>query len=150
MSAWVVDASVAVKWLVQEEGSEAAAALRGDELHAPDWILVECANVLWAKARRRELTWDEAEAGLDLLREAPLVLASGRELVGEALALARELAHPIYDCLYLALALGLDAPLVTADRRFVTAVRGSGLCGVPIRALGEREAAGQVMEGGSP
>jgi len=147
MSAWIVDASVAVKWLVEEPGSEAAAALRGEELHAPDWILVECANVLWAKARRREITREEADRGLALLREAPWTLAPAGELLVKALALAHELAHPVYDCLYLALAFDRDAPLVTADARFVTAVRGSGLYGAPIRALGEQVAAGQVMEG---
>ncbi len=150
MSAWIVDASVAVKWVVEERGSEAAAALRGEELHAPDWILVECANVLWAKARRRELTWEEAYRGLALLLEAPLTLAPASELVEKALTLAHELAHPVYDCLYLALAFDWDAPLVTADARFVTAVRGSGLYGAPIRALGEPETASQVMEPDRP
>lgn len=36
-----------------------------------------------------------------------------------------ELRHPVYDCLYLALAAALDASLVTADRRLVAAVRGT-------------------------
>lgn len=146
MSAWIVDASVAVKWLVQEEGSEEAAALQGDELHAPDWILAECANVLWAKARRQEVTWEEAYRGLALLLDAPLTLWPSSELLTEALALAHELAHPVYDCLYLALAFARSSTLITADERFVTAVRGGGRYGAPIRALGEPEGAGRVME----
>ena len=150
MSAWIVDASVAVKWVVREAGSDAAAALRGEELHAPDWILIECANVLWAKVRRRELTREEADRGMALLIEAPITLAPASELVAEALALAHELAHPVYDCLYLALARARNSPLVTADARFVSAVRGSGLYDAPIRALGEPEAAGRVMEGEGP
>jgi predicted nucleic acid-binding protein len=35
--------------------------------------------------------------------------------------LARLLDHPVYDCLYLAAALDVGAPVVTADSRFVAA-----------------------------
>ena len=49
----IVDASVALKWVIEEDGSEAAGALLLEEpLAAPDLLIVECANVLWAKARR--------------------------------------------------------------------------------------------------
>ena len=36
--------------------------------------------------------------------------------------LAIEIGHPAYDCIYLALARRLGAPLVTADMRFVNRV----------------------------
>lgn len=148
MSAYVVDASVVVKWVVDEVGSEEAAALRGDELQAPDWIQVECANVLWAKSRRKELTSNEAVERIALLLEAPVVLVPSPELLDQAFALALELAHPVYDCLYLALALERRCPLVTADERFVTAVRASGLYDAEIRSLYEPPSAELVMEPG--
>ena len=44
-------------------------------------------------------------------------------VTADALRLALLLDHPIYDCLYLALALQTHPPLVTADRRFVAAHR---------------------------
>lgn len=146
MSVSVVDASVAVKWVVDEVGSEEAAALHGDELRAPDWILAECTNVLWAKSRRRQLTPDEAARRLSLLLEAPLLLSPSRALLDRALALAEELAHPVYDCLYLALALDCRCPLVTADERFVAAVRASGPYGAEIRSLFDPPRPEQVME----
>jgi hypothetical protein len=53
----VVDASVALKWVIEVEGSEAAEALLLNEpLLAPDFLIVECANVLWVKARRGALS----------------------------------------------------------------------------------------------
>ena len=56
----IVDASVALKWVLQEEGSEAAELLLLEEpLAAPDLLIVECANVLWRKARRGALTRDQ-------------------------------------------------------------------------------------------
>jgi predicted nucleic acid-binding protein len=65
MSAVIVDASVAIKWVVQEEGSDTAAALAGQALSAPTLLTVECANVLWVKARRGELTSAEADPPRD-------------------------------------------------------------------------------------
>ena len=49
----VVDASVAVKWLVAEEESDAARELleSGEELHAPGLMASEIANALCRKAR---------------------------------------------------------------------------------------------------
>ena len=57
----IVDASVAVKWVVSEAGSEAAVALLREPLGAPSLWLSEASNALWAKVMRRELrTLDEA------------------------------------------------------------------------------------------
>lgn len=46
MEAAIVDASVAVKWLVQEPGSEQARLLSRARLEAPDFLPLECANIL--------------------------------------------------------------------------------------------------------
>ena len=53
----VVDASVAVKWLIAEENSDAAhrLAASGDDLHAPRLMASEIANALWRKARMGEI-----------------------------------------------------------------------------------------------
>ena len=53
----VVDASVAVKWLIAEDGSDAAALLLmdGDDLHAPRLMASEVANALWRKIRKDEI-----------------------------------------------------------------------------------------------
>ena len=42
-----------------------------------------------------------------------------------AVAIARELDHPVYDCFYLAVSEALDAPLVTADGRLLARVAGT-------------------------
>jgi len=49
----------------------------------------------------------------------------GWRLSARAFALAHELDHPVYDCVYLALAEVEDARLVTADRRLLARLRGS-------------------------
>jgi predicted nucleic acid-binding protein len=121
----VVDASVAVKWVIGEAGSDRAAQLLdGRPLHAPSLLFVEAANALWAMARRGAIPAEAPEAAVAWLVRAPLHVADELPTrVGRALALATELGHPVYDCIYLALAVELTASLVTADARLVRAVR---------------------------
>ena len=122
IEAAVVDASVAIKWVIGEAGAEAAAKLAGSQLSAPDILLAECGSALWAKARRGEITDDEALSALAALRRAPVVLTPAPVLAADALRLALLIGHPIYDCFYLALSLQTKAPMVTADRRFAGAL----------------------------
>ena len=49
----VVDASVAIKWVVPEAGSERAITLLDHGLVAPDLLFSECANILWRKLAPR-------------------------------------------------------------------------------------------------
>ena len=81
---------------------------------APDLLVAECANILWKKTRRNELTPEEAHLAARLLQRAEL--APMRKLLKSATKLAIALDHPAYDCTYLALAEDLSCDLVTADR----------------------------------
>ncbi|HHQ40981.1 MAG TPA: PIN domain-containing protein [Chromatiales bacterium] len=122
---WVVDASVAVKWFVEEPGSEAARAVlaRGEPLLAPDLIVPEVANTAWKKAARGEITRAHGER---IVQALPLMLdriVPAAELVGRAYGLAVRHGHPVYDALYLALAEQADARLVTDDARLVALAR---------------------------
>jgi predicted nucleic acid-binding protein len=47
VSRFVIDASVAVKWVLAEPDSVQALALRQHDLAAPELLVAECANVLW-------------------------------------------------------------------------------------------------------
>lgn len=116
----IVDASVAVKWVVSEaDSAEAVALLDQDRLAAPVLWLSEASNALWAKAMRGQLSADEARGqALDLL-DAPVTPLMLPGLLPVALRLALELHHPIYDCFYLSAALQNDSFVVTADRRFL-------------------------------
>ena len=126
MTRLVVDASVAVKWLVTEDLSDAATKLldASHTLIAPELMFVEAANALWAMGRRGDISQVDLDQALDVLILAPVeVPASLRDLIPAAARLAADLAHPIYDCCYLALAVRMQARMVTADQRFLAAVR---------------------------
>jgi predicted nucleic acid-binding protein len=123
---FVVDSSVAIKWVVEEPGSKEALALFRHRLYAPELLIAECANVLWKKARRNELTKDEALLCARLLQRADIDLSPMRPLLDSATRLALALDHPAYDCVYLALADSLSCDLVTADARLVAKARAAG------------------------
>src|SRR5262249_3790626 len=97
---WVVDASVAVKWVVPETLSANAERVLAseEELLAPDLLLVEAANALWKKTERREISAAEAGRALDVVLSSGLVIRPSRPLLHRALTLAGRLGHPVYDC----------------------------------------------------
>lgn len=127
MTRFVVDASVAVKWLLPEEHSESAARLLGEgvELWAPDLIWPELGNILWKKWRREEVPPETVPALLQAMQGFPLDIRPSDGLAEGAWDIARDFRRSFYDSLYLALAVDLECPLVTADRRLYNAVGGA-------------------------
>ncbi len=120
---FVVDASVAVKWLVVEEDADVARELAtsGQDLHAPRLMASEVANALWRKARVGEIERRAAGILLANVSNMPVRWNDDETVSADAVRLALALDHPVYDCVYLALAHRIGATVVTADRRFVTA-----------------------------
>jgi predicted nucleic acid-binding protein len=125
----VVDASVALKWFAQEDGTDRALALleRGEPIVAPDLILAEVCNAAWKSLRRRELTPVQFEAVVNDVAQPFARLVPLDQLIRPAAALTRRLDHPVNDCLYLALADAEGLPVVTADQRLLAAVHGTSL-----------------------
>ncbi|PIO97626.1 type II toxin-antitoxin system VapC family toxin [Pleomorphomonas carboxyditropha] len=131
----VIDASVAVKWVISEDGGDDAVRLRSAfTFVAPELLLPECANILWKKVQRKELEPNEAALAIALIERSGISFQSMQGLGEAATRLAIELGHPAYDCVYLALALRQKLRFVTADKHLLATVaqRGSselaGLC----------------------
>lgn len=126
MTGCVVDASVVVKWLVAEELSDEAASLlqRESALVAPELVLAEVTNALWAMCRRGDIGAADFDDAVHALRTAPVAVPHPmRRLAAAAARLALDLDHPVHDCFYLALAVPEQYRVVTADRRFLDKVR---------------------------
>jgi predicted nucleic acid-binding protein len=119
VSRYVVDASVAVKWVIDEPGAHQALRLRRHVLSAPELLIAECANIVWKKARLGELTEPEASLAIGLISHSEIELIPMRSLTRRAVELAILLDHSAYDCMYLALAEAADCPFVTADVRLL-------------------------------
>ncbi len=132
MASVVVDASIAVQWVVEEPGSETARALlerwleEGIEPVAPSWLTCEVSNILYKKVLRGELSLaDGLDAYDDILPFVRILPEDARD-GKRALAIAREIGQQqAYDAQYLALAERLGADYWTDDRRFVLAASGT-------------------------
>ncbi|PZA13987.1 VapC toxin family PIN domain ribonuclease [Rhodopseudomonas palustris] len=127
MTTLVVDASVAVKWLVLEEMSDAAKdlSLATKTLVAPRLIMTEVANVLARKTIHGLMEREEAASQFRSLPHYFVELIEIDELIEPALLDACTLRHPVYDLIYLETARRLDAQVVTADRRFAAKLAGT-------------------------
>jgi predicted nucleic acid-binding protein len=124
----VVDASVAVKWLIPEPGRAAAVELldawlaRKVELIAPSLMMTEVANTLSKRCRQNFMDPATAQQLFDVFESnAPALMESPNQL---RLALTLSLRHRIslWDSVYLALAIERTADLITADQRFYRSV----------------------------
>jgi len=100
---------------------------RRHRLLAPDLLMAACANILWKKVRRKELTQDVAMIAARLLAGAKLEIEPMRGLLEPGARLAITLDHPAYDCCYLALAEARGCDFVTADGALARKLRTAGV-----------------------
>lgn len=137
MSSLVVDASVALKWVLNEPGHLKARSIVGSaRLAAPDFLMLECANALWATVRRKVISGSDAAIGLAKIAAVAVDLHPITAHVSAAQAIAFEIDRTVYDSIYVALALRLGAQVVTADVKFARAVESHSVYRSFIRQLG--------------
>jgi predicted nucleic acid-binding protein len=120
----VIDASLASKWVLPERDSGAALAILRQEdivFHAPELCVAELVNILWKRVKRGELSPREAIDTLELVRALPVRHHPHEPLADSALAIAIEFDITAYDALYVAVARGLGAEVITADGRLARA-----------------------------
>ena len=141
MTAFVVDANVAAKWLLPAAGEDllnqanrlAARHVRRELLLlAPDLIGAEIGNVLWKAVRRQRISRAEADNSLRRFTDLAIHLVPTADLLGPTLQIAVTYDRSFYDSLNIALALATETDLITAVERLVNAL-GSRF---PVRWLG--------------
>lgn len=125
----IVDASVAIKWAIDEPSHRAARQLIAltAQLTAPDIIHAEVANVCRKKVRRGEL--DRAQGAFVLTTMQAIIPAFEPTAVfaERAFTMALTLDHHAYDCFYLAQAEAVSGIMVTADLRLWRKIEDSSL-----------------------
>lgn len=137
MSAFVLDCSIAVAWLFDDEASPETDALlerlRDDGALVPGLWRLELGNVLAHAERRNRITTAQIAAYLDLLDRLPIVTDTETEsrALREILTLARTESLTTYDAAYLELAMRRNAELATRDKALIRAARGVGVETLP-------------------
>ena len=127
----VMDASFAIKWVLEEEYSTQAISKLAEwqnqhiDVYAPTWFLFEITNAFYQRIRRNELTLAEGRRLIDTIRDVGVELLDYEQGIHiRALELARQFnLNAAYDAHYLALAESLDCELWTADERLWNSVR---------------------------
>ena len=130
MSDFVLDASVALAWLLDEEtGARANRALRRlerEDALVPQLWHLEVRNGLLSATRRGRLTGSASSERLEGLRHLPVRTDRDPDL-GTAFVLAERHVLSFYDAIYLELAVRHEAPLATLDKALAGAAAASGL-----------------------
>jgi len=125
----VVDASIAIKWFSEEEGTQAALKLREEHiegtliLSAPDLLIYELANALRFKPDFDDEKVSRAVA--DIMDLQIDLINPGRELIGKSTEAAYLYGATVYDSCYLALGELLGVEVYTSDKKFYEKAKGS-------------------------
>lgn len=129
----VIDANVAIKWILKEPDSHLAEALlielnrKGTVMYAPALLTYEVTNILFQNVRQGKITLEEAKEGIkDVLATGlKLEFTDGTTLNIRALEMAQRFNLPAtYDAHYLALAEREQCELWTADKRLWNTIKG--------------------------
>ena len=128
MNIYVVDTSALVKFVLPDEYNKSIEEIvslheRSEiQLVAPDFLLVECANILWKVARRVGTPVEDVMVQLNRLRGISVRFVSQTNLLKDTLKLALNMEITVYDALYCALAQRENADIITEDRRLRNAL----------------------------
>lgn len=137
----IIDAGVALKWVLEEDGTQAARKLllpEAEHLAAPDLLWFECAQALSARVRLGEIDAFDAALAIGALQSTPINTLSAKSAAVAAMRLAAELGQSLAPCIYLATALEVQAVFVTADAKFAAAARKHPVYGRSVRGLTEK------------
>lgn len=130
MTAFVVDASVAVKWAIPAREPLASESVRLLDRYidaeidfvVPDIFWAEIGSVLWKGVRRGRWSRDDAESAAADMIARDFATIPSQALLAEALKIAFAYDRSVYDSLYVALAVQLKSDLITADERLANAL----------------------------
>ena len=131
MTTFVVDASVAAKWMLPARGEllrpEAFRLIDDYQdgevgLLVPDIFWTECGNVAWKAVRQQRFSREDAESAMLSLVERSIPTVPSTKLLPDALAIALNFGRSVYDSLYVALAVQTKKQLITADERLANAL----------------------------
>ena len=131
MSLVVVDASVAVKWFLPENGqplvSQALALLDTydrEEVRfvVPDLFYVETASAIWKAVRAGRVSRAFGDQALALLTQRKFTTVPSLKLLDKAFQIAADHGRTVYDSLYVALAVQTNSQLITADERLANSL----------------------------
>jgi predicted nucleic acid-binding protein len=141
VKSYVLDASVAAKWVLPEAGEplvkESLVIYEQFKtgrvgLVVPDLFWPEMGNILWKAARTGRITPGSVVTAMEKLNDLGVRTFPTKPLLVPAIAIALRFERTVYDAVYVALAKAHDLLLITADERLANSVAAY----YPVRWLG--------------
>lgn len=125
MPRYVVDASIAAKWILPGEPyEEQSVRLKEDsvreiaELHAPSLLTYEVGNLLWKATKLKRIEEEEGRSALEALAVLKIRVHDFDWIdVAKCQRLSSSLDLSVYDTAYVLLSRALRGPLITADEQ---------------------------------
>jgi len=129
VSDYVIDSSVAIKWLFREPDSEKAEKLlqQFTFFYVPDLFLIEMDSVITKKVRQRKLDASDAMSKREQVRMLPYKIIKYKTVGRLSFELAISLPITLYDATFVATAIENFAILYTADERLVNGLSNTSL-----------------------
>jgi predicted nucleic acid-binding protein len=138
VSRLVIDASLALSWLLPDETSDATVGVRNEVLRAESvWVAahwhLEVCNSLWMAERRKRLGASGVAQAVALFTQLSVLVdaETQQRASSETLVIARQHAISVYDAAYLELALRRGAALGSLDELLRTAADRLGVSVLP-------------------
>ncbi len=129
MNCFILDCSVAIAWLFEDEATPETEhlleQLKDGAAHVPNLWRLELGNVLIQAEKRGRITAANITPCLELLVSLPIITDTETDdrAFREILSLAHTYDLTTYDAAYLELAIRRGIPLATLDKTLVAAAR---------------------------
>lgn len=123
----MLDASVALAWVLEDESSDFSNQLllkmktmeKGSVI-CPRMTLIEVANALWVAENRKRVPQGKGSLLVELFTHLGIIFVESTEsMIFEAHKLAINYQLSVYDCIYLVLAQKNQIPIATIDQRMI-------------------------------
>ncbi|MCC7080451.1 MAG: type II toxin-antitoxin system VapC family toxin [Burkholderiales bacterium] len=129
--AFILDASVAIGWVVGRQATAYSRRLRlrakREPYHAPTLWRSEVVNVIRSLTRRGAMSIEAGRTAIDILDRMQPVLHDTGLALSDLLDLAQRYSLTSYDACYLALALELRLPVACGDGPRQAAFKAAGI-----------------------
>ena len=140
MNTAVPDASVAAKWFLGggetlvEEALDLLRQYSAGHLRlvVPDLFWAELGNILWTAARQGRCSREAQHEAVQSMLAHKIPTVPSAHLLAEAVSIATAFNRTVYDSFYVALAVAIRAPFITADERLANALAAH----LPVKWLG--------------
>lgn len=131
----IIDASVAIKWVLNEDGTDQASDLLNNitEFFEPEIFDIEISAILTKRVRMKDLSYAEAVTKKSYFTKLPYFKIPFNQIEEKAFDISSKFSCSYYDGLYLASALAYEGKLITADSRFY-----NGLQSTPFKNFVEK------------